>query len=228
MKLLIVEDEADAQALLKVYFEAKGYEVITADDGVEALERFHASAPDLVLLDVMLPRLDGWSVLEAIRAQSSVPVIFLTARDNTDDVIKGLSLGGDDYLTKPFEPRELEARISAVLRRVRERAQAQEWQVGPLHIDDRTKTVTLAGQAVHLAPKEYELLKLLAADPGRVFSDAEIIARLWPPQSHATSNDVKQYIHLLRQKIEPTPQKPQWIQTVKGFGYKLVAPTSDR
>jgi len=222
MKLLVVEDEADALELLRVYFEARGYEVITARDGVEALERFKSTQPDVVLLDIMLPRLDGWSVLEAIRAQSRVPVIFLTARDSTDDIIKGLSLGGDDYLTKPFEPRELEARIQAVIRRVEERSRAQEIEVGPLRIDDRAKVVTLHGKPINLSPKEYELLKLLASDPGRVFSDEEIIARLWPQGTHATSNDVKQYIHLLRSKIEDDPQHPRLILTVKGFGYKLA------
>ncbi len=226
LRLLIVEDEADALELLRVYFEAKGYEVIPAQDGVEALEKFRSARPDVVLLDIMLPRLDGWSVLEAIRAQSRVPVIFLTARDSTDDIIKGLSLGGDDYLTKPFEPRELEARIQAVLRRTQPEA-AQEIRVGPLYIDDRAKTVTFNGKPIKLSPKEYELLKLLACDPGRVFSDEEIIARLWPPGSHATSNDVKQYIHLLRSKIEQNPQQPQLILTVKGFGYKLVAPPDE-
>jgi len=220
LRLLIVEDEADARELLRVYFEAKGYEVVTATDGVEALERFQQTKPDVVLLDIMLPRLDGWNVLEAIRAQSRTPIIFVTARDSTEDVIKGLSLGGDDYVTKPFEPRELEARLQAVLRRTAGLG-AEEIEVGPLRIDDRTKTITLRGKPVQLSPKEYELLKLLASDPGRVFSDEEIIARLWPPESHATSNDVKQYIHLLRQKIEEDPHRPTLILTVKGFGYRL-------
>lgn len=222
MKLFIIEDEADARELLKVYFEAKGHQVSSARDGVEALEKFKSVAPDLVLLDIMLPRLDGWSVLEAIRAQSRVPVIFLTARDSTDDVIKGLSLGGDDYLTKPFEPRELEARIQAIVRRLQKGSGARGFELGALRIDDRAKIVTLQGKEVQLSPKEYELLKLLATEPGRVFSDEEIIAHLWPQGSHATSNDVKQYAHLLRSKIEEDPQKPRWVQTVKGFGYRLM------
>lgn len=222
MKLLIIEDEADARELLKVYFEAKGHEVVSASDGVEALERFKSATPDLVLLDIMLPRLDGWSVLEAIRAQSRVPVIFLTARDSTDDVIKGLSLGGDDYLTKPFEPRELEARIQAIVRRLQKSSRAHEFELGALRIDDRAKIVTLQGKEVQLSPKEYELLKLLVTEPGRVFSDDDIITQLWPQGSHATSNDVKQYIHLLRSKLEEDPQRPRRIQTIKGFGYKLT------
>lgn len=222
MRLLIVEDDADARELLKVYLEAKGHQVVMANDGVEALEKFKSTRPEVVLLDIMLPRLDGWSVLEAIRVQSHVPVIFLTALDSTDDVIKGLSLGGDDYLTKPFEPRELEARIQAVLRRVGAKMDLHGIQVGSLRIDDRAKVVTLEGKSVQLSPKEYELLRLLAIEPGRVFSDGEIIIRLWPRGSRATSNDVKQYIHLLRNKIEEEPQRPHWIQTVKGFGYKLA------
>lgn len=221
MKLLIVEDEADALELLKVYFEAKGHQVTPAADGVEALECFKQEPPDMVLLDVMLPRLDGWSVLEAIRAQSAVPVIFLTARDSAEDAIKGLSLGGDDYLTKPFEPRELEARIEAVLRRLQE-TQPVIYNANGLRIDDRSKTVCLNNEPVHLAPKEYELLKLLCSDPGRVFSDDEIIEKLWSPNSMATSNDVKQYVHLLRQKIEKEPHTPELILTVKGFGYKIA------
>lgn len=222
MKLLIVEDDADALALLKVYFDAKGHQVAVAVDGVEALERFKKDPPDMVLLDVMLPRLDGWSVLEAIRAKSPVPVIFLTARDSAEDAIKGLSLGGDDYLTKPFEPRELEARMEAVLRRLKEPDQPAAYRANGLHIDDRSKTVSLNERPVHLAPKEYELLKLLCGDPGRVFSDEQIIERLWPPDSMATSNDVKQYIHLLRHKVEKDPHAPTIILTVKGFGYKLA------
>lgn len=155
--------------------------------------------------------------------QPEVPVIFLTARDSADDAIKGLSLGGDDYLTKPFEPRELEARMHAVMRRLNAQDVPDELQVGALHIDDRTKTVNLNGKAIHLAPKEFELLKLLASDAGRVFSDQEIVESLWPPESLATSNDVKQYVHLLRHKIEHHPQRPSLILTVKGFGYKLAA-----
>ncbi len=223
MKLLVIEDESDALELLQTYFEAIGHEVVTATNGVDALTRFKQATPDIVLLDVMLPRLDGWSVLEAIRAQSQVPVIFLTACDSTDDAIKGLSLGGDDYLTKPFEPRELEARMTAVLRRLQTPPPPEEVRVGNLHIDDRTKTVDWNGDQIHLAPKEFELLKLLAADPGRVLSDKEIIHHLWPPDSAATANDVKQYIHLLRNKIEPNLQCPSLILTVKGFGYRLAA-----
>ncbi len=222
MRVLIVEDEADLARLLTVYFEAKGHAVIRADDGVEALEKFKTGAPDMVLLDIRIPRLDGWHVLEAIRTRSKVPVILLTALDRTEDVVKGLTLGADDYIRKPFQLSELEARIQAVLRRVQENPSGDRLRTGPCQIDDRTKVVTLKGKVVSLSPKEYDLFKLLAADPGRVFSNQEIIARLWPEPSRANANDVKQYIHLLRNKIEENPTHPHWITTVKGFGYKLV------
>jgi DNA-binding response OmpR family regulator len=187
MKVLVVEDDTDISNVLRFYFEAKGHEVVTARDGLEALERVKCQDLDLMLLDVMLPKLDGWAVLEAVRARCSLPVILLTALGHTEDIVKGLSLGADDYLRKPFEIRELEARIHSVMR---------------------------------LTPKEYELLKLLAREPGRVFTNEEIINCLWDG-GRATSTDVKQYIYHLRNKIERDPQDPQLIQNIKGFGYKL-------
>ncbi len=168
-----------------------------------------------------MPGLSGWRVLEAIRAQSKVPVLLLTALDSPDDAVKGLEMGADDYLRKPFQLDELEARMNAIIRRAQFIEEDHMVQVGPCRIDDRTKRVTIHDEEMALSPKEYELLKLLASDPGRVFSNEQIIGRLWPDSSRADHNDVKQYIHLLRNKIEPNPSNPCWIQTVKGFGYKL-------
>jgi DNA-binding response OmpR family regulator len=221
MKILIVEDEPDTLRLLKVYFTAKSHEVMQARNGVEALELFAKSPPHLVLLDIMMPGLNGWRVLEAIRAQSKVPVLLLTALDSPNDAVKGLEMGADDYLRKPFQLDELEARMKAVTRRARINREHHVLQVGPCHIDDRSKKVTIYDKEVALSPKEYELMKLLAGDPGRVFSNEQIIATLWPGSARADHNDVKQYIHLLRNKVEPHPANPCWIQTVKGFGYKL-------
>jgi DNA-binding response OmpR family regulator len=221
MKILIVEDEPDTLRLLKVYLKAKNHQVFDANDGVKALELFKNNRPQLVLLDIMMPGLSGWRVLEAIRAESDVPVIMLTALDSMDDAVKGLDMGADDYLRKPFQLDELDARINAVLRRVQGSNKDHLLKVGPCCIDDRTKQVTFNDREVGLSPKEYELLKLLAEDPGRVFSNDQIIARLWPDSTRADHNDVKQYIHLLRNKIEQDPSRPCWIQTVKGFGYKL-------
>lgn len=222
MKVLLVEDDAQILELLKTYFETKGHEVTTASDGVEALEKFGADTPDVMLLDIVLPRMDGWAVLEAVRSSSQAPVVLLTSLDDTENVVKGLAMGADDYLSKPFQIRELDARIQAILRRLGKTADSATITAGTIYIDDRAKRVTIGGEPVSLTPKEYDLLKLLAGDPGRVFSSDEIIARLWEHSSRATSSDVKQYVHLLRNKIELDPQAPKRIQNVKGFGYKLM------
>jgi two-component system, OmpR family, response regulator MtrA len=221
MKVLVVEDDADISSVLTFYFEAKGHEVVIARDGLEALERLACEDLDLMLLDVMLPKLDGWAVLEAVRAKCSLPVILLTALGDTEDIVKGLSLGADDYLRKPFEIRELEARIHSVTRRLDQGPASALIMCGHIRIDDRAKVVTVDAEQVALSPKEYELLKLLAREPGRVFTNDEIINHLWDDGSRATSTDVKQYIYHLRNKIERDPQSPQLIQNVKGFGYKL-------
>ena len=220
MKVLVVEDDADISSVLTFYFEAKGHEVVIARDGLQALELFTCQDLDLMLLDVMLPKLDGWAVLEAVRASCSLPVILLTALGSTDDIVKGLSLGADDYLRKPFEIRELEARIHSVTRRLEQVQDSAVIECAKIRIDDRAKVVTVDAEQVTLTPKEYELLKLLAGEPGRVFTNEEIIDCLWDG-GRATSTDVKQYIYHLRNKIERDPQSPQLIQNVKGFGYKL-------
>ena len=222
MKVLVVEDDPDIRELLTLYFVAKGHEVETAPDGQEALAQLQRVRPDLILLDVILPKLDGWSVLTAVRAQSTIPVILLTSLDDTDDVIKGLSLGADDYLRKPFEIRELEARIQSIVRRLEPVTEPQSIALGPLAIDRRAKSVTIHGEPISLSPKEFYLLALLAGDLGRVFTNDEIIAELWGSDSRATGADVKQYVYQLRSKMERDPHSPQWIQNVKGFGYKLV------
>ncbi|MGB5180340.1 MAG: response regulator transcription factor [Gammaproteobacteria bacterium] len=222
MKVFVVEDDPDIRELLTLFFAAKGHEVVTANDGQEALRKLQHVQPDLMLLDVVMPKLDGWGVLTAVRAQSRIPVILLTSLDDTDDVIKGLSLGADDYLCKPFEIRELEARIQTIIRRLEPVAEPQRIARGAIEIDERAKSVTIHGEAISLSPKEFFLLALLARDLGRVYTSEEIIAELWGSDSRATGADVKQSIYQLRSKIERDPHSPQWIQNVKGFGYKLV------
>jgi len=222
MKVMVVEDDPDIRELLTLYFSAKGHEVDTVHDGQKALAQLMHINPDLILLDVVLPRLDGWSVLTAVRAQMKTPVILLTSLNDTDDIIKGLTLGADDYLCKPFEIRELEARIQNIMRRTCQDAEQQSISRGPVQIDKRSKLVTVFGEQVPLSPKEFNLLALLARDIGRVFTNEEIIEELWDSGSRATGADVKQYIYQLRSKIERDAHSPQWIQNVKGFGYKLV------
>ena len=221
MRVLLIEDDVPIQELLRAYFEAKGHTVSVAADGVDGLKAFNAGVPELVLLDLGLPRLDGWAVLEAIRASSGVPVVLLTAFDDTDDVVRGLAMGADDYLTKPFDVRELDARVQAVLRRLGETKTQASLDVGHIHIDDRSKTVTVGESSLALSPKEYKLLRLLASEPGRVFSSDEIIAHLWPDSDRAAASDVKQYIHLLRSKLYRSADIGDPIENIKGFGYRL-------
>jgi len=223
MRVLLIEDDHLIQELLRAYFEAKGHAVSAAVDGVEGLKAFNAGLPELVLLDVGLPKLDGWAVLQAIRASSSVPVVLLTALDDTEDVVRGLAMGADDYLTKPFDVRELDARVQAVLRRLDPQEKVTSFEVGRIHIDDRSKTVTVGDSFLSLSPKEYKLLRLLASEPGRVFSSDEIIAHLWPDSDRAAANDVKQYIHLLRSKLYRSADIGDPIENIKGFGYRLTS-----
>ncbi len=220
MKILIAEDDADAREILKTFLAAKEYEIITAADGMEAIKQYSELKPDIVLLDIMMPKLDGWEVLHYIRASGQTPVLMITARDATDDVVQALQAGADDYIVKPFKLREVEARLEAVIRRL---GPVALFRVGELEIDDVRKIVRRRGHEVRLSPKEYDLLKLLASQPGRVFSDAEIIKSIWPEGSLASSTDVKRYIYLLRRKVEQNAKRPKLIQTVAGFGYKLAA-----
>ena len=221
MRVLLIEDDIPIQELLRAYFEAKGHVVSAAADGVEGLKAFSAAVPELVLLDVGLPRLDGWAVLEAIRASSAVPVVLLTALDDTEDVVRGLAMGADDYLTKPFDVRELDARVQAILRRLGAPETVARLDVGNIHIDDRSKTVTVGESNLSLSPKEYKLLRLLASAPGRVFSSDVIIAHLWPDSDRAAANVVQPYIHLLRSKLYRSTDIGYPIEKIKGFGYRL-------
>jgi DNA-binding response OmpR family regulator len=223
MKILVVDDDPDIVRLLKYFLEAKGRQVQTASTGAEALELFKREPPDLVILDVMLPGMDGWAVLQKIRESSQVPVLMLTGKDAPTDKAKGLLSGADDYIAKPFDLAELEARIVAVMRRYKPSARPALIRVGDLEIDDSIKHVKVKGRTVSLSPKEYELLKLLASEPGRVFSHQEIIAEVWQNKPLITSSDVTKYIYLLREKLEDDPENPRYILTVRGFGYKLAA-----
>jgi two-component system OmpR family response regulator len=222
MKVLIAEDEQDTLELLSVFFRGKGHEVVGASDGLGTMELLEQESPDLVLLDIRMPRLNGWEVLEKVRRRRDTPVIIISALDRVDDAVRGLVLGADDYLRKPFDLSELEARVEAVLRRARSSEEGECIEVGPVQIDDRSKKVLLHGKEIKLSPREYHLLHLLVGSPGRVFGHQEIIEQVWPSENRADTSDVKQYIHLLRSKIEADSTDPRLIVTVKGFGYKFM------
>lgn len=223
MKILVVEDDVRSRDLLVKYLGAKGHEVAAAVDGHRALEAASAAGPDLVLLDVNLPGLDGWGVLQALRTFSRVPVIMVTVHDAPQEKVAGLELGADDYITKPFDLRELDARIHAVMRRY-QAAPPAVMRTGDVFVDDERKEVVVRGQPVALSPKEFELLRLLASRPGRVFSTDEILAAVWPDRDAGAAEDVKKYVHMLRSKIERDPADPKIIVTARGFGYRFAAP----
>ena len=220
MKILVVEDDARSRDLLVKYLGAKGHDVASAESGNRALTSAVAFGPDLILLDVNLPDIDGWGVLDAVRKFSQVPVIMVTARDSAQDKVAGLDLGADDYITKHFDLRELDARVNAVVRRYHPATPAVI-QTGELVINDERKEVLVRGQPVSLSPKEFELLRLLASKPGKVFSTEEILAAVWPDRDAAAAEDVKKYVFMLRSKIERDPADPKIIQTARGFGYRF-------
>ncbi len=226
-RILIADDDDDARRLVVKYLTAKGYFVSTAEDGSEACRRFFTEDPDLVLLDVNMPELDGWSVLHEIRSTHGVPVIMLTVLDSANDKVKGLAEGADDYITKPFDLKELDARIQAVLRRAAPKVGQDLQTVGRLTIDDKAKEVRWDGAAINLSPKEYELLRLLASTPGRVFSNREILRAVWPERADESGpEDVKKYVYYLRNKLRELPGEGPIVRTVRGFGYKLDEATS--
>lgn len=229
MKILVAEDEPGTRQMLSMYLEGKGHEVTSTGDGRAALESVRQSRPDLLLLDVRMPVLDGWSVLKAIRKfEPRLPILMITALDASADAVKGLRLGADDYLRKPFDLSELEARIESILRRDHGFREEGVLIVGGLRIDDRSKSVTIDGKEVKLSPKEYLMLQLLASDPGRVFDGERIINHVWGNGSQASSGDVKQYVHLLRKKLDRHAIKGIALQTISGFGYKLEILHYDR
>jgi len=216
MRILICEDDPDIAEILDSYLRGRGYETKVIVRGDEAVSMFRSINPDLVLLDILLPELDGWEVLAQLRELSDVPIILITALGRVDDKIRGLSGGADDFITKPFVLREVEARIEAILRRNR----PQIGRLG-LAIDDARKSVTVHGEEIQLSPKEYLLLTLLTSEAGRVFSNEEIRHRLWPSDHYASEQDVQKYVYLLRKKLEADPSAPKILLTVRGFGYRV-------
>ena len=227
LRVLVVDDEPKITEVVGSYLRRAGYEPLSAAGGAQALEVFERDQPALVILDLMLPDIPGEDVCRSIRARSRVPIIMLTAKIEDADAVKGLCLGADDYVTKPFSPRQLMARVDAVLRRSAGTdspvARTMCFDDDDLVIDDGLGTVRKAGTAVNVTPSEFRLLRLLAGNPGRVFSREELIARALGDDFDGFDRTVDAHVKNLRQKIETDPRAPRYIQTVHGFGYRFRA-----
>ena len=220
--ILVVEDDHTLRETLLEALEAEGYRALGAADGREALERFRADQPDLVLLDLMLPELSGIDVCRIIRAESDIPIVMLTARGSEVDKVVGLEIGADDYITKPFSIRELAARLRAIFRRVEQRSAAPPIvDLGPIQVDLAGHRALHDGQALSLKPKVFELLAFLVRNAGQVFTRDQLLERVWGYDYAGDTRTVDVHVHWLRAAIEADPSDPQLVQTVRGVGYVL-------
>jgi len=223
-KILIVEDEPNMVAGLRDNFEFEGYQVISAPDGIAGLERALSESPDLVILDVMMPRMSGLDVCKQLKAKKpAIPIIMLTARGQEVDKVVGLELGADDYVTKPFSIRELLARVKAVLRRAGPAPKAVEkYAFGEVEVNLRSHQVSRKGKTMDFSSKEFELLKFFLHHPGETLSRDRLLEEVWGYDHFPTTRTVDAHIVRLRQKVEPKPEEPRFILTVHGTGYKFV------
>ena len=223
--ILICDDEQDIVSALKIYLEAEGYQTFSAANGREALELLDREDIHLVLLDIMMPVLDGVSALAKLREYSNVPVILLTAKSEDTDKVLGLNIGADDYVTKPFNPVELLARVRSQLRRYLQlgggAVRESVLSIGPISLDDGSKAVTLDGEPVNLTPREYDILKLLMQNPGRVFHPRDLYRKVWNEEPYGAESTVAVHIRHLREKLEIDPAAPRYIKAVWGQGYKI-------
>ena len=222
-KILIADDEQHILDTVRAYLENAGLHVVVARDGREALFTYRHEQPDLVILDVMMPEMDGWDAARLIRKESDVPIIFLTARVDDIDKITGLEIGADEYITKPFSPRVLVAHVRAVLRRAYGDLSSEPtvWRVGDLELNAETRLVTKGGQRVDLTPSEFDLLAVLIARPDRVFTRMELLERVQGEAFAGYERTIDVHVKNLRAKIEDDPRQPQFIETVYGVGYRM-------
>jgi len=224
-RILVVDDEPRMRRFMAMNLDLEGYQVIEASNGLEAVKRVRQDLPDLVLLDVMMPEMDGFEALRLIRQSSNVPVIMLTVKSDEEDKVRGLELGADDYVTKPFGPRELASRIKAVLRRVDLPATADEALIkvdDRLQIDFNHRQVIVDGQPIKLRPTEYRLLYHLVNNAGWTLPHETLLAKVWGHEYRDETHYLRLYITYLRQKIEKDPANPQYILTERGIGYRFV------
>ena len=225
--ILIVEDDPNISELVQMYLEKEGYNTRIASDGGQGLDLFRQLRPDLVLLDIMLPVMDGWSVLRTIRQDSKTPVIMLTAKGETNDKVQGLKQGADDYLTKPFGPGELLARIRAALRHVRTAAGGEVgrtgvYRCGDLEVDCVRRRVRINGEDIHLTQSEYRILSLLTRHAGKVLTYDFILRELWGPSAGGSNQILRVNVANIRRKIEKNPAEPKYIFTEIGVGYRMT------
>jgi len=231
-RILVVDDEPRMIGFIRMNLELEGFQVLEASNGLEALEIVRTSLPDLVILDVMMPELDGFETLRILREFSSIPVILLTAKGEEDDRVYGLELGADDYITKPFSPRELSSRVRAVLRRVETPTSAPEKAI--LKIDDRLsidfnrREVIVAGERIKLRPTEYRLLYHLVENAGWTVPHEQLLAKVWGYEYRDEAHYVRLYVNYLREKIEEDPSNPRYILTERGVGYRFMDFRSSR
>ncbi len=224
-RILICDDERDIVEALKIYLAPEGYQLFTAYDGQQALEIVRNSEIDLILMDIMMPKMDGIRATSELRKLTNVPIIFLTAKSEDSDKILGLDIGADDYITKPFNPVEVKARVRSHLRRYTQLgskpASSSVLQIGGIILDDDRKTVTVDGENADLTPVEYGILKLLMSNPGKVFSSDEIYSEVWKEIPLTADGVVSVHIRHLREKIEINPSEPRYVKVVWGHGYKM-------
>ncbi|MBN1200474.1 MAG: response regulator transcription factor [Anaerolineae bacterium] len=223
-KVLIIDDEDMTVQLIGMLLERRGYEVVPAYRAEDGLRKAYGTHPDLVLLDIMMPDMDGWEVCRRLRELSDVPIIFLTAKDDVSDVVKGLEMGADDYVVKPYDNDELVARIKAQLRRAPKSSVSEEvvFDSGNFRMNFISREVRVRGTPVHLTPKEFNLLGVLARNAGRVITRNELVKEAWGPEYSDAIDSLKLYIHYLRQKVEKDPQNPTYILTSRGVGYRFA------
>jgi phosphate regulon transcriptional regulator PhoB len=225
-RVLIVEDDHDIIELVRYNLEREGYRVTHATDGVSGLESARRELPDLLILDLMLPQLSGLQLCQEIRRTprtAHLPIIMLTARSDEADRVVGLELGADDYVTKPFSPRELVARVKAVLRRAEPLPVGQPIRIGSLEIEPDSHQVKVEGKAIELSALEFRLLHFLASHPGRVFSRDQLLDQVWGADRFVTPRSVDVYMRRLRERVEKDPENPQFLKTVRGAGYKFTS-----
>jgi len=222
-RILIADDDPKHAQLIRLYLEREGHQVLTVGDGRAALDQARARRPDLVILDVMMPLVDGLDVCRILRAESNVAILLVTARSSENDVLLGLDIGADDYLAKPVSPRELTARVRALLRRVGATdAQSATLRVGDLEVDAGRFEVRVGGAPVVLTAKEFGIVELLAREPGRVFTRGQIIDKTFGFELEVSERTVDAHVVNLRRKIEANPAEPRYVQTVYGRGYRMA------